>query len=817
MFLVGETDQSSVQNQGKSTSAVRRPSPVGAGRSGIRPPSGNFSGIATGLPVPRADTKMKPPAARPVASSSVSTAAGVVLRRNSGQDSSIVKRNSKENLKTSGIVTPRQKMPSKELQTMAEKLKSYSGKKMQRPVSVSSETDLRKSAIMSSQGRRSLNPTNLRTVNCKSLQDLSPKTSNQETVNAKSRHRRSSSYDKNTKNNSLNVLSVSSNTNEGTNGVNTRTISTSNQNSDLGRPKRKTFTSTNSEFGNCDHVNGEPYQSTPVSKSSPQTFVSDGKGHPFGSALSTTISGVFEETSVPSDPEEKSSRLPCRRGLNETFDGKAHNRTFDATSAKNNTFNADPVARNGTFCKEPQGNTTFEVEAPQDAFSVSSLSTDVSCNSSYGSKNVASEITKGSDVENIVETERKMEDGKVGLSVEDIDSCKAGSKQKGDEGGLEELLDGHCSDYFLLNGSMPTLDGSFGINLTNEGKDIVSSSPMNKQHKKDPEQSPNQRKEGDVFEVVAGDSLQRPKSASRELDFEGSTNRDRKMIVKDDVLATSLINDSYDIVTVEEASESDESIGLWKTKTGVLEPKSVELKAETCDTKVESKKEDSCVDISSSKSKAEEKCSEIPPDEETAKVIDKSTCYQKNNHEETTTASKDNSIPTDAPNRFQIPLTVGRSESGLQSDKSIMEKDFSSLLSQTVESVPKCSEERTGANTEQVLLNLLTPEDSAEAVKDLISSLPTSTNQMKIALRRRSLVRRNTSPYVTGSLPGSMSTGTSFRIPRETSIAETDDGNVLMDEGTYRHCQNDVRMMKTSLLRLKRVLQEVNWSFFHFI
>ncbi len=109
-------------------------------------------------------------------------------------------------------------------------------------------------------------------------------------------------------------------------------------------------------------------------------------------------------------------------------------------------------------------------------------------------------------------------------------------------------------------------------------------------------------------------------------------------------------------------------------------------------------------------------------------------------------------------------------------------KDFSSLLSQTIEA-----------------------NDSLPALQNI---------GLKATTRRRSLVRRNTSPYFTSSLPNSLSPGPNFRMPKESTISETEDGSVIMDESSFRYYQNETKSMKTYLLRLKRILQEVSsWLF----
>eukprot|EP00794_Sanderia_malayensis_P017785 gene17785-19561_t len=109
-------------------------------------------------------------------------------------------------------------------------------------------------------------------------------------------------------------------------------------------------------------------------------------------------------------------------------------------------------------------------------------------------------------------------------------------------------------------------------------------------------------------------------------------------------------------------------------------------------------------------------------------------------------------------------------------------KEFSSLLSQAIEAGDSF------------------PVVQSSATKE----------QMKATTRRRSLVRRNTSPYFSMSMPSSFSAGPNFRMPKEAAISETEDGSVIMDESTFRYCQNETKLIKTNLLRLKRILQEVD-------
>ena len=794
---------------------------------------------------------MKPPT-NPVAGQTLKSRAGgsipktvdgkgFVARRNSGQETVIVKRNSKENL--GSIVTPRQRAPSKELQTMAEKLKLYSGKRTQRPASVASEAELRRSAVKP-KDRRSVNPTNLRTVNSSSLQDMRRKNSNHEASVSKVQHRRSISYDRSTKDRSS-LLSSKSEGNKVAKELGTQERDVPSKQGTVQsklrpRSSSKTFNSTTSEFGIHENLSGEPYQSTPVSKSAMDAIVPDGNGHPFDTALNAALSGVFEDAFAPSDGNENVTHVDCRRVLNETFDGKGHNRTFDTAPAKAATFTTEtcssqPSVKSDaqppldgiactkeTFCKEPRFDATFEVETKDKVISESSMQTDESVSLTVDSKELARETTKLSKLEDIeskdVERDRldTPKDESSSLSMT-IDSCKVITHQQLAGGGLEALIDGYHSDDMILNETMPTLDGSFALNVSIDVKGVMSSSPAIIAEEPLIHNVDRCSKEA-AAEII----MERPKSASRELKFEGFPRDEGKSGLTDGVLATSVINDSYDVVTIEEASSSVELSESAKTAT-----------SEVCDTKESSMKADIRVIISDSEKgrtsgdndasqvETESKPIEIthevemktsadgPPPTDGPPPSDEPT--PPDTEETVRVGTVDLPSSVDAPNRFQIPLPSDKTEQEVEHTMPARSEDFSSLLSQTVEDLGICTGKKTQANTENMIVNLLTPEDSSDAVREILDSLSTNANQMKIAARKRSLVRRNTSPYMTSSsMPTSTSSCTNFRIPRESSITETGDGNVIIEEGTYRHCQNDVRMIKTNLLRLKRVLQEVD-------
>lgn len=852
---LGEADDDAEEAQGRSTAAaatatttattvLRRPSSGSAPRSGLRPPSGNFTGIA----IPKADSKMKPPsivstrgAVNSKGSDNTSTTndcKGVVLRRNSGQETAMVKRSSKENLRTSGIATYRQKQPSKELQTMAEKLKSYSGKRMQRPTSVCSERDLRKAVNRTEEPgkRRSLLPTNLRSMNSSSLQDISRRDSSQDRSVGKTLLGRSGSLDKSKKLRSLNSLlpddkkihlRSSDRMKHGTTGSLPSQISApSNSVTGLVKPHprlgSKAISSTNSEFGVQESLNGEPYQSTPVRNAASQDIPSTSK-HPFASALSATISGVFEDAVDTSDSDWE---VPNPAGgLHETFTSNAQNRTFDAVPTNNNTFvtsgalHASPIDvapnRDNSLCNQLQANLTFEVETRDEATSKSSLGTDDSYDVTKYSD--CSAIESGKLLSSRQREARKVKDKSAspvndkGFVSNEADQNEPDSIRGGEKTGLDAFLGSYCSDDFIINETMPTLDGSFALDLSDERVDVKSSSPVVLEENARALQAGQLRVHADGDTVKDPDG-NRPASASRGLAFEGLPRSEDQQA--EFVLATSLINDSYDVVTVEEASDSGDIAATRR----VYE------------------------ESSKSKSSAAERSNMWPtstPGESTAypgdeiaevdvKPFDSGIQCVRDGREETSIANVrpssvsgdqegkssagNDSTSGDHPNKFQITLSadeIAQSEVEIAAKKEASsETDFSSLLSQTVETLLKCTDNQLDA--ESMLVNLPTPGDCAEAIIDGRSLQSSSSSQMKIAARRRSLVRRNTSPYAT-SLSGSLSTGTSFRVPRETSIAETDDGNVVMDEGTYRHCQNDVRMIKTNLLRLKRVLQEVDF------
>ena len=52
---------------------------------------------------------------------------------------------------------------------------------------------------------------------------------------------------------------------------------------------------------------------------------------------------------------------------------------------------------------------------------------------------------------------------------------------------------------------------------------------------------------------------------------------------------------------------------------------------------------------------------------------------------------------------------------------------------------------------------------------------------------------------------------TKFRVPKEPKCVETADGDILMDKTTFLHFMNEVKLVKTSLLKLKRTLVEVGF------
>lgn len=834
-FSLAEDDSSTAEIKGKTAAAVRRPPGSGLLRSGIRPPSGTFTGIGIPTSVPRADTRMKAPSV-PSSRVAVNLKSGesgvdgkVVLRKNSGQDTTIVKRNSGENLPSSGLATPRQRQPSKELQTMAEKLISYSGTRLQRPISVCSESDLRKSALKSeAQGkRRSVLPTNLRTMNSSSLQEIYRKDSNQGA--RKSTHRRTGSYDKNaTVDNSSSLFSCKTSNTRQADEIEDGIVAV-HKSKGLVRPRprmsTKTLSSANSELGVRETLSDEPFQSTPVDKT---RVMSTGEHH-FASALSATMSGVFEDGCDIDVTDHGPSKESCRRDLHKTFTDDEHNRTYvvpttqDAPCTDNGlkqnqlnvTMNRDDLPGNqlkanvtfdhpkmttnedGVSNKQPKANVTFEIDKGDEP----SLHTDGSFDGSDGKSITSQEV-------------QHINEGSAS-SKENLDKCQTGTLQIDATAGLDAILDGYCSDNFLVNESMPTLDGSFATSLT---VDLVLSSPKSESDS----QVLKARQSHDQNEVngddVTGDSQQQ-KSASKELKFDGMPHSEERLVTNDDVLATSLIDDSYDVVTSDEIAGCIEGVGnvicrdLAPTKNDspkyVGEPEisgvSKDMKNEVIDSEEKSNSRENLDENDYKKGEACKKENEMHFVKESG---DQEGTCSKGSTEENNFDGKDVS------HRFQIPLPVRQSQSceekcthGIEAK----ERNFSSLLSQTVENFLNCD-----CNSKSdPPANLPTPEGSVEAVIDALSSLTSNTSQMKIAPRRRSLVRRNTSPYVT-SVPGLPTSGTSFRMPKEVSITETEDGNVIMDEGTYMHCQNDVRIIKTNLLRLKRVLQEVCLLIFFF-
>ena len=60
-----------------------------------------------------------------------------------------------------------------------------------------------------------------------------------------------------------------------------------------------------------------------------------------------------------------------------------------------------------------------------------------------------------------------------------------------------------------------------------------------------------------------------------------------------------------------------------------------------------------------------------------------------------------------------------------------------------------------------------------------------------------------------GSMLKKRATLTSFRPPRTMEARQCEEGVVSMDEAGYMTCMNDIKAVKTMLLKLKRELQEV--------
>ncbi|XP_065053062.1 uncharacterized protein LOC135682206 isoform X1 [Rhopilema esculentum] len=813
----GRTSSSPVASTASTTNVIRRPAPAGGvARSGIRPPSGAFSGSTSGAAIARAETKMKPPTNLPPRGSKQnllkgnkeelrnSSSKGIAVRRGSAQETSKSKDGSTDTLKGPGVVTSRQKAPSRELQTMADKLISYSSKKLQRPLSMCSGSDLLQPKNAGQKiARKSIGGSNLRTGNSSSLQDLSRRlsSSNQDIPNSEARSRKGSMTfsDKDTpmrksKSGSMNSLNAGVQGFSGQKGlvgkiaanVVPRKIS-----NELAKPRSrtssKTLGSTTSDFGIGD-VTTVHYQSTPVNKYVGfEIQAAKRSEHPFDNAVNEDISAVFCDDNNDLKPSDLGfTNVAARRILNTTFDGGDKNRTFDAVDIQNSTYlkiekspneNAT-VINNITFSKDENPEVD---EQKVNSLLDSNLSTE-SQTRTQDALNVEENVVV-SKPDSPPSTCAKI--SKVASNSPDktLDLGSAESKpvfRRSDK--KEPDLDGYCSDNFLMNESMPHLDDSLLMNITDEPDAAMSSSPLDSNEKKLFSSKGNQN-----FSKTEPHNVPLPKTASRSLEFsEPIESSIEKNDDAADVLATSLVNDSYDVIKLEDATAPGDN-SMPGTRDGnkevVSERKTKEIEKYAHDTKDTS--EDGPVDICEQNRKETVVDNDNPP-----------------------SADIDEERKPLAANRFQIPVPdhdLQENEmKSQQVDAENVDQRFLSLLSQTVETF--LGDTIGNDNTVNNHGGLITPIDSVESKHIGVSSLPPS--QMKIAARRRSLIRRNTSPYATSS--DSLSLGTSFRIPREASIAEMEDGNVMIDEATFRHCQNDVRIMKTNLLRLKRLLTETD-------
>ncbi|CAG2064882.1 unnamed protein product, partial [Timema podura] len=76
------------------------------------------------------------------------------------------------------------------------------------------------------------------------------------------------------------------------------------------------------------------------------------------------------------------------------------------------------------------------------------------------------------------------------------------------------------------------------------------------------------------------------------------------------------------------------------------------------------------------------------------------------------------------------------------------------------------------------------------------------------ALRSRTCSSASDSPHSLDSKPRSL--GSPLRPPRQVQASECEDGSIRLDRGTYQYMFQDIVSIKTMLLKLKRVLQEVS-------
>ena len=814
---------------GVAVNGVQRRSAIpGAKRFGLRPRSAILPPSTNAIP--KADTKMKPPS-HPVnrsgmirvsgQDSSVTGGKGVVSRRSSKPEISISQPNGKPGVKTPATGESMLKTPSKDLRNMAEKLRSYSGKRSQRPKSMSSAAGLMESGNKTQErgARRSLLPGDLRGSNSSSMQDLSRgnTSSGKNDLKGETPRRRSGSLSSKKdislskiKSRSTNSLASAKDSALGSScsGILTaaeksrvcwstsnlascterkKTQGTSANNFAVprkiltglprprSRPKSKTSSSASSEFGMSNSSISGPCQSTPVHDS--LEVGSSGVNHlkhSFSCAVNENISAVFVDGPTPQDQD--GTFVVKRRVLNETFNEPERNERLDGTvigddtmthNALLNDTQVEPAPIN-SLSKLPQIDATFNQNETQSLDANGSQ--DVGTNEAKQQEHPQSTIKRteaiNTDRSSFQDTENTQD---IVNFISDISSEEPANPEPKptihkaiDAVNVrnDDHLDGYCSDDFIMNETMPRLDGSLTMNMTDDAVDLNFT----------PLVETNKGIENEGVKGIAATSTQikasQPKSALRSLDFKGKKIGDISQQLGEDVLATSLINDSYDIVTVEEASESSEGLGL-----------------------------------SSGKLKSSELSRPREPEVKTAADVGETQVVESPLVRQNCIIRRRTSSPIDIVHN-KVDVTVNKTSdggSGILSSKDMPDGEVMEIEDVKSNIAVPNSSDTTAPNKFQIKHELLRCKD--ETIKDIKLQNELSSSQRSFS----SLLSQTVETCVADS-----GGGTSFRIPREASIAETGDGNVIIDEATFRHYQNDVRIIKTNLLKLKRALHEVS-------
>lgn len=118
--------------------------------------------------------------------------------------------------------------------------------------------------------------------------------------------------------------------------------------------------------------------------------------------------------------------------------------------------------------------------------------------------------------------------------------------------------------------------------------------------------------------------------------------------------------------------------------------------------------------------------------------------------------------------------------------------------------------EKTHLKTQSMLSSPTTPNHN-ELGQEFNFSHPARCNTVSLGVLSRGgfkdgkfskLIRRNTF--------ASQDLTSKFRVPKEMNLTETLEGNIVMDNTSFLHFSNDVRSMKTQLLKLKRTLLEAD-------